>query len=137
VPQGDLRLFVAAETARDTLQAPALAASIFRQLVETWPDSPYAPKALLAGRALDPRWGEQVLPLLGERYAASPYLAFLRGEEPYGYRELEDSLQSFTAAQATAQARRRPPPTVRRTPDRNDRPGAAGQRPGPPRGIEQ
>lgn len=106
-PEGDLRLFLAAETARDTLLAPRLATSLFRQLVETWPDSPYAPKAVLAGRVLDPDWGEAVRPLLDERYAGSPYLAFVRGEDPGGYRELEDSLRTYTARSAAAA--RQPP----------------------------
>ncbi|HEY7503780.1 MAG TPA: hypothetical protein VH700_06730 [Gemmatimonadales bacterium] len=101
-PQGDLRLFLAAEAARDSLGAPRLAASLFRTLVETMPDSPYAPKALLAGKSLDPVWGESVTPLLTERYAFSPYVAMLRGEEPYGYQELEDSLEGFARTLAPA-----------------------------------
>ena len=63
--------------------------------MEATPESPYAPKAILAGRVLDPVWGESVMPLLESRYARSPYVAFIQGAEPYGYRELEDSLQSF------------------------------------------
>jgi hypothetical protein len=110
-PQGDLRLFLAAETARDSLAAPALAANLFRQVVETWPDSPYAPKALLAGRVLDPDWGEATRPLLEEKYAASPYLGYLRGEDPDAYRALEDSLQAYVYQLETAQ--RRPVPGVR------------------------
>ncbi len=86
---------------------------MFRQVVQTWPDSPYAPKALLAGRVLDPEWGEAMRPLLEERYASSPYLAILRGEDPTGYRELEDSLQTY--AFSTEAERRRPgAPGVRR-----------------------
>jgi hypothetical protein len=101
-PRADLQLFLAAETARDSLAAPALAASLFQAIVESRPDSPYAPKAILAGKALDPGWGESVLPLLLERYALSPYVALTRGEEPNGYRELEDSLQTFARALAAA-----------------------------------
>jgi hypothetical protein len=93
--EADLRLFLAAETARDTLAAPVLAASLFRTIVEATPDSPYAPKAILAGQVLDPVWGESAVLLLEARYAESPYVAFLQGTEPYGYRELEDSLQTF------------------------------------------
>ena len=93
--QTDLLLFLAAEAARDSLAAPRLAASLFRTLVETMPESPYAPKAILAGTALDPAWGESAVPLLDGRYALSPYVAVLRGEEPYGYQELEDSLLIF------------------------------------------
>jgi hypothetical protein len=107
--QADLQLFLAAETARDSLAAPALAVSLFRTIVESLPDSPYAPKAILAAHALDPVWGESVLPLLDERYALSPYVALARGEEGYGYRELEDSLEIFarglTAASGAAPAR--------------------------------
>jgi hypothetical protein len=108
--RADLQLFLAAETARDSLVAPALAVGLFRTIVEGLPDSPYAPKAILAGHALDPVWGESVLPLLDERYALSPYVAIARGEEGYGYRELEDSLQifarGFTAAAGEAAPRR-------------------------------
>ena len=93
--QTDLLLFLAGETARDSLAAPALAAGLFRTVAESLPDSPYAPKAILAGHALDPAWGQSMLPLLDERYALSPYVAYLRGNEPYGYRALEDSLQIF------------------------------------------
>jgi len=98
--QADLRLFLAAETARDSLAAPGLAASLFRTIVETIPDSPYAPKAILAGQTLDPVWGESAAPLLEARYAGSPYVAYLQGDEPYGYRELEDSLQRFALSLA-------------------------------------
>jgi hypothetical protein len=107
--QGDLRLFLAAETARDSLRAPALAASLFRQVVEGWPESPYAPKAFLAGRMLDPVWESRCRGCSTRRYAASPYLAFVRGEEPAAYRELEDSLQSYALTRSAGQARRRPP----------------------------
>lgn len=93
--QADLLLFLAAEAARDSLAAPRLASSLFRTIVETLPESPYAPKAILAGTALDPAWGASAVPLLEERYALSPYVAILRGEEPWGYQELEDSLQVF------------------------------------------
>jgi hypothetical protein len=113
--QADLRLFLAAESARDSLAAPALAASLFRMIVETMPDSPYAPKAILAGQTLDPVWGASALPLLEQRYASSPYVAFLQGWEPYGYRELEDSLQRFAvAAAATLQPAVPRPPGVNR-----------------------
>ncbi|HEY1335007.1 MAG TPA: hypothetical protein VGF31_12175, partial [Myxococcaceae bacterium] len=108
VPQGDMRLFLAAETVRDTLAAPVLAAGMFRQVVETWPESPYAPKAMLAGRVLDPEWGETVRPVLEEKYAASPYMAFLRGEDPAEYRVLEDSLQAYVYQVSATQRRAAP-----------------------------
>ena len=130
--QADLHLFLAAETARDSLAAPALAATLFRTIVEATPDSPYAPKAILAGQILDPVWGESALPLLEARYAGSPYVAFLQGAEPYGYRELEDSLQSFALGLGAGG-----PPGVRRPgigPDSlTTRPGSP---PPPRRGLE-
>jgi len=130
--QADLYLFLAAEAARDSLAAPALAAALFRTIVEATPDSPYAPKAIIAGHVLDPVWGESAVPLLEARYAGSPYVAFIRGGEPYGYRELEDSLQSFALGLGAGGR-----PGVRRPGVRSDslrtRPGA-----GPParRGLE-
>ena len=130
--EADLRLFLAAETARDSLAAPALAASLFRTIVETTPESPYAPKAILAGQVLDPVWGESAVPLLEARYFASPYVAYLQGTEPYGYRELEDSLQSFGLGFGAAGQ-----PATRRPRTGSDslptRPGAA---PRPRRGLE-
>jgi predicted negative regulator of RcsB-dependent stress response len=140
--QSDLRLFLAAETARDSLAAPALAASLFRTIVETSPDSPYAPKAILAGRTLDPVWGESAVPLLEARYAGSPYVAYLQGNEPYGYRELEDSLQSFALGLAAAGppgARGPgvvPPDDRRRTVGRDSIPTRPGAAPRPRRGLE-
>jgi hypothetical protein len=129
--QADLRLFLAAETARDSLAAPALAASLFRSIVETTPDSPYAPKAILAGRTLDPVWGESAVPLLETRYAGSPYVAYLRGDEPYGYRELEDSLQGFAFGLGGPSRARRP--GVAPDDSLPRRPGAG---PPPRRGLE-
>jgi tetratricopeptide (TPR) repeat protein len=131
-PRADLQLFLAAETARDSLGAPVLAASLFRAIVDGLPDSPYAPKAILAGQALDPGWGESVLPLLQERYALSPYVALTRGEEPYGYRELEDSLQTFARGLAAASGS-----GVTRPMNREDSLAAQrGPTPRPRRGLE-
>jgi tetratricopeptide (TPR) repeat protein len=111
-PQADLRLFLAAEMARDSLGAPALAATLFRRIVEESPGSPYAPKALLAAQQLDTSWADTARALLAERYADSPYLALLRGEDAPGYKLLEDSLRTFAAAQAvprrTGRVQRRP-----------------------------
>ncbi|HEX2219187.1 MAG TPA: hypothetical protein VHG35_10305 [Gemmatimonadales bacterium] len=130
-PRADLRLFLAAETARDSLAARALAASMFRTIVETMPDSPYAPKAILAGRALDPAWGESVVALLEERYPLSPYVALLRGEEPHGYAELEDSLRSFATGSAV-----RSTPQPQRPHLREDSIAARRRAPPPRRGLE-
>lgn len=98
IPQGDLRLFLAAESSRDTLLAPRVAAELFRRIAIDWPESPYAPKALLAIERLDSTWADSAQVLLTERYGDSPYLAVLRGEDPGGYRVLEDSLLEFAVS---------------------------------------
>ena len=109
VPQGDLRLFLGAEAARDTVGAPVLAAGLFRRLADEWPASPYAPKALLAAERLDPTDSEASRVRLDSLYADSPYLAVARGEEAPAYRALEDSLEAYAATQVG----RAPPATVR------------------------
>ena len=72
------------------------------------------------------------MPLLEGRYAASPYVALLRGEEPYGYQELEDSLRTFARLPPRRDRRRATPPAAGPT---TRCPTAA---PGPPprRGLE-
>lgn len=111
-PQGDLRLFLAAEAARDSLLAPRLADGLFQRILREWPESPYAPKAALAAQQVNPEWADSARALLEARYFESPYLALIRGDEGSAYRQLEDSLGAFATAQAEE--------------------GAAGARPGTP-----
>jgi hypothetical protein len=126
--RGDLRLFLAAEAARDALAAPRLAETLFRQILDRWPESPYAPKAILAAQSLNPGWADTAQALLFERYWDSPYLATIRGEASPEYRQLEDSLGAFAATLAltTPTAPQRRPPAA--TPDRRPRPAAGGSR---------
>jgi tetratricopeptide (TPR) repeat protein len=117
-PQADLRLFLAAEAARDTLGAPRLANTMFHRLHEGWPWSPYAPKAILAAQQLDSTWTDSARVLLEERYLDSPYLALIRGEATPAYQQLEDSLGAFAAklsapAGRSPDGRRTPPPSRR------------------------
>lgn len=126
--RGDLRLFLAAEAARDALAAPRLAETLFRQILDRWPESPYTPKAILAAQSLNPGWADSAQTLLFERYWDSPYLATVRGEATPEYRQLEDSLGAFAATLALtspAAPHRRPPVA---TPDRRPRPAAGGSR---------
>ena len=131
-PEGDLRLFLAAETARDSLGAHLLAAGLFRRIAEGWPESPYAPKALLAGQQLDSTWADTARALLSEHYSDSPYLAFVRGEDAPAFRQLEDSLRAFAAAEVRAEPGAGPGPGEnpirpggrRRPQEANDTPGA-------------
>jgi tetratricopeptide (TPR) repeat protein len=117
---GDMRLFLAAEVSRDSLNAPLLAERLFRRIIEQWPTSSYAPKAVLAVQQLNPGWLDSAWVLLEERYYDSPYLALIRGEESPRYRELEDSLGAFAASLAGSTAG----PTKRRTPRAPVGPGA-------------
>jgi hypothetical protein len=133
-PQGDLRLFLLAEAARDSLEAPRLAHGIFLRILNEWPDSPYAPKAVLAAQQLDPQWADSGRVLLETRYLDSPYLAMVRGEEGTAYRSLEDSLGAFAAA--TIKPSRPPRPRPGRpgipTPDDDDDvPGRRRPQPAP------
>jgi hypothetical protein len=106
----DMRLFLAAEIARDTLTAPRLAGSLFRQVAEDWPDSPYAPKALLALGMVDSAWADSAHALLAGRYAASPYVAYVQGTPLPEYQALEDSLQAFSIRTQPKPQPRRPVP---------------------------
>lgn len=131
--QGDIRLFLAGESARDSLLAPGLAERIFRRILDEWPDSPYAPKAVFAAQQLNPAWADSARGLLETRYLDSPYLAVTRGEEGPAYRQLEDSLAGFAAASMPARrarpgAPRRPPSTTR---DDDDAPGRRRPQPAP------
>jgi hypothetical protein len=136
-PQGDLRLFLAGETARDSLLAPRLAEGIFQRIVREWPESPYAPKAVLAAQQVNPEWADSARALLEARYFASPYLAMIRGDEGSAYRQLEDSLGAFATAQSGAVRRApvfSPAAPGRRapvTPDDDDRPATRRPQPAP------
>ena len=133
-PQGDLRLFLAGEVARDSLQAPRMAEGLFLRIVNEWPESPYAPKAVLAAQQLNPEWADSARTLLETRYYASPYLAVIRGEEGWAYRQLEDSLGAFASANS-APARRAAPVTPGRpaadTPNDDEQPGRRRAQPAP------
>lgn len=100
-PQGDLRLFLAGEVARDSLKAKLVASELFRRIIDQWSDSPYAPKALLAAQMLDSTLADSAQVLYTGRYFDSPYMAMIRGDSAEDYRVLEDSLQAFAAKVST------------------------------------
>ena len=110
-PQGDLRLFLAAESAREILKAPRIAESLFRRIPEQWPFSAYDPKAILAAQQLNPQWVDSARTILDQQYYDSPYVVAIQGEATPEYRQLEDSLGAFAASLAVHRA---PPPGVRR-----------------------
>jgi hypothetical protein len=95
-PEGDMVMFFHATVARDTLQAPALAAWLYGRLERDWPVSPYLPKALLARMPLQPDSLEALRVRLST-HSDSPYLAYLAGREDDRFAELEYTLDFFLA----------------------------------------
>ena len=94
-PQGDLATFIIAETVRDSLTAPRIAAELFAAVPAGWPTSPYAPKALLALAVLLPQEADSLHAVLETSYAGSPYLALVEGNVTPAALALEDSLQAY------------------------------------------
>ena len=68
-------MFLAAEVARDSLRAPALARSMFRRIGESGARSPFAAKALLAAAALSGDSSDVLIEMARERFPRSPYTA--------------------------------------------------------------
>jgi tetratricopeptide (TPR) repeat protein len=134
-PRGDLRLFLAAEMARDSLEAPMLAANLFRRILDDFPNSSYGAKVVLAAQRLDSTWADSARALLDGRYSESAYLAVIRGQDPGEYRLLEDSLGAFSASLSA----RKPRPDLRRpSPNRDiDVPKRPPPAPGTSRVPEQ
>ena len=88
----DIGYFRAGEIARDTLVAPALAAAWFGRIPQQFPNSLFAPKALIALAMLSPGTSDSVLAVLDSTFPASPYTMALRGDVSPAYQALEDSL---------------------------------------------
>lgn len=91
-PSGVVAALRAAELARDSLHARALAARLFLHVAAEHPQSIFAPKALVAALALDPPERDSITQVLAETYGASPYTRALYGQPSPAYRATEDSL---------------------------------------------
>ncbi len=129
IPQSDMQGFLAAEVARDQLHSPSLAGYLFQRVARTWPESPYAAKAMLAGLLLTPN-DSAARARLDSLYLMSPYVMAVRGGDPPGLQALEDSLAAFSAQLRAARDSVAP---VRRTePGRRVTPPGARQRPDEP-----
>lgn len=70
-------LFLAAELARDSLRAPRLAHALYKRVEAAAPDSPLAPKALLAAGVVHPDSAPAYRQRVLARYAASPFALML------------------------------------------------------------
>jgi hypothetical protein len=84
--------FRAAEVARDSLGAAALAGQLFLDAAAADSASLYAPKALVAALPLLPARRDSIVAVLETRYAASPYTRVYHGEPSVAYAAAEDSL---------------------------------------------
>ncbi|MEX2156346.1 MAG: hypothetical protein WD773_05850 [Gemmatimonadales bacterium] len=102
--------FRAAEIARDSLGAPALAGQLFLDAAAADSASLFAPKALVAALALLPDRRDSIAALLDTRYAASPYTRAFHGEASVAYAAAEDSLAREFGVQV---ARSTPPAGAR------------------------
>ena len=138
-PEGDLAVFFAGEAARDRLAAPAMAHALFVRVLEGWPASPYAGKALLAARGLDPTWAQANQALVDERYRDSPYVAALHGGDPAVVRPLEDSLATWALRHPASDGPAGAPGDAAPAAVRDDRPAGEKDRgraaPAQPRGA--
>ena len=92
IPETPAAGFRAAELARDSLGAPALAGSLFLELAARDTASLFAPKALVAAIALLPERRDSIAAELDARYATSPYTRAFHGEPSVAYAAAEDSL---------------------------------------------
>jgi tetratricopeptide (TPR) repeat protein len=94
----DLRLFMAGELARDSLEMPRFAGVLWRRIATEYPASPYAAKTWLALGALDNGVPDSTEAVLQARYPDNPYTRAFRGQDAPGFAVLEDSLLRFAAA---------------------------------------
>jgi hypothetical protein len=84
--------FRKAELARDSLDAPALAAALFLRFALRHPTSLFAPKALIAAGQLRPETLDSVGTVLQARYVESPYTLAFHGDQSPAFQVAEDSL---------------------------------------------
>ena len=92
LPETPAAGFRAAELARDSLKARALAGALFLAVSERDTASIYAPKALVGAISMLPDRRDSIVALLDARYATSPYTRAFYGEASVAYAAAEDSL---------------------------------------------
>jgi tetratricopeptide (TPR) repeat protein len=101
-----LAMFMAAEAVRDTLAAPQLAAGVFLQMPQRYPQSPLVPKALLAAAMLRPEMADSLVGVLQRVYPESPYTRALWGAAGIDFVILEDSIRTAILGPRAAPERR-------------------------------
>ena len=85
-------MFRRGELARDSLQAPPLAAALLIGFAQQHPTSLFAPKAIVAAIPLVPDRSDSLTHVLQGTYRTSPYTLALNGASSPGYTQAEDSL---------------------------------------------
>lgn len=75
-------VFLAAEVARDSLQAPVLARNLFLRVARDIPGAPMAPQALYAAGMLEPDSASAWTATIQREFGNSSVAAWLRGEDP-------------------------------------------------------
>jgi len=98
----DLEMFLAAEALRDEALALPMAAALFQEIVNRHPNSPVAPKALLAAAAIDEDAADSLIAEARRMYPRSPYTLVLRGAALEAYAAMEDSLRTLILARRGA-----------------------------------
>jgi tetratricopeptide (TPR) repeat protein len=90
----DAHAYRVAELLRDSIPSPPLAAAAFAAMAGTWPESPWAPKAILAAIGAAHPAEDSLRLVLAERYAHSPYTLAAAGAaaDPDAFAAIEDSL---------------------------------------------
>lgn len=91
-------VYLAAEVARDSLRAPALARTLFLRVAREIPGTPLAPQALYAAALLAPDSAEIWRARIQSDHAQSAVATWLRGEDPA-------SRADFTSAPALLEVR--------------------------------
>jgi outer membrane protein assembly factor BamD (BamD/ComL family) len=102
----DLDLFMAAEAMRYEWSAVSLSVALLCEVPRRFPQSPIAPKALLAAAWLDAKRADSLLAVLHRDYPSSPYTLVLRGAAGDQYTALEDSLRALLKARRTPTSNR-------------------------------
>jgi predicted negative regulator of RcsB-dependent stress response len=92
VDAAEMPAFRGAELARDSLEAPGLAANLFLRFAADYPSSLFAPKALIAVAQLEADSLDFVRRTLQDHYPASPYTLAFHGEASPAFQTVEDSL---------------------------------------------
>lgn len=98
----DLEIFLAAEALRDEALALPMAAALFQEIVNRYPSSSVAPKALLAAAAIDEDAADSLIAKARRMYPRSPYTLVLRGAALEAYAAMEDSLRTLILARPGA-----------------------------------